>query len=328
MIMKISSLSGLQELLKDRISSSVCFKSDIYPIYFLSSLFAIMVQRTICKKPRFINLLELEIDVFESLLHQYVLDVQDVFWLGDCTAIFSEKKYARFKNSIENYTGPKILFYFIDEKKCKSLSKNHVVISLPPLVAKNELVSFSAMFFKEELFQKKKYMIDAFYARYKTISLDMVLHFFDYLELVNVSLHKDLLSYIEPAYENSNSLFTITTLFFAKNKNDFFQEWNKVESKYPTPFWISFWADQLWRAHYVIYFLEKNAIDDARKMSRKLPFSFLKLYWKHTSQAELRNAYTFIFTADCSFKTGSTFCFFDLFFIHFFSGAFSKKTLT
>jgi hypothetical protein len=92
-----------------------------------------------------------------------------------------------------------------------------------------------------------------------------------------------------------------------------------MQESYPQLFWIVFWSEQVWRAHFVVTFLKDNNITQARSMSRRLPFSFIKTLWKKYSLKELAEANSFLYKADYAAKTGSTFCTLDLFFTNHFN---------
>lgn len=315
--MKTSSLFELEKFLQEPLQSSFCFKSNSYPSYFVSNLLKLCEEKkVIAKKPRFIDPVSLDAISLESLFNQLVLGSVEWYWLGDCTPLFSEKKYEQHAKIIKSYQGPHCLIYFIDEKKVAAVS--HKVVTLPALLQESDMDQCLQLLGKKNLYARKKKVIEALFKKVKALSLDKVLHCINYLELVNASSQEELLSYFLPLYEEDHSLFTLSNFFFAHDRDNFFSTWSVVEKKYPAPFWISFWSDQIWRAYFTTIFLKKGAIDKARTMSKRLPFAFIKAHWKYTSLEELEAAYTFLFRSDYAFKTGSTFCFFDLFFASFF----------
>jgi hypothetical protein len=64
---------------------------------------------------------------------------------------------------------------------------------------------------------------------------------------------------------------------------------------------------------------------NAKKMSYRLPYSFINKDWQRVQIDELVECYEFLYQIDYAIKTGSTFCSLDLFFAHYFAGIFAKK---
>jgi hypothetical protein len=314
--MKSSSWNSLEKFLEKSFFSSACFTSGAYSHYFFSKLFLFLrSSNRIPKKVAFINPMESDFLSFEAALSQLLLGMNEWYWLGDCTALFTEKKYK----------GPHTLLYFIDEKKREKKLPYETVL-LPTVLQEEDMEACLKILGKDAVYTSKKKIIKKLFEKVKTISLDQAFHFIDYLELVNVSSQDLLLAYLAPLYEEDHSLFTLSNFFFAKDRESFFLSWSVLEKKYPFPFWTAFWSDQIWRAYHTTFFLQKGDIDKARIISKRLPFAFIKIHWKYMSLEGLSAAYTFLFKSDYAFKTGSSFCAFDLFFASFFEGRFKSKT--
>lgn len=324
--MKQSVWSSLEKFFAKPTDQSICFSSGVYPHYFFYKFFNFCRDKNYFpKKNLYVNPLDHEVISFAALLNQLMLGMNELYWLGDCTTLFSEKKYEQHAQIISSYAGPHTLVYFIDEKKLKKNITTDIV-TLPSLIHEGEVEHLFSLFGKDAIYKSRKKIIKNLFERTKTVSLDQVFHCIDYLELISSSSHDQLLDYLSPLYEEDHSLFTLSNFFFAKDKASFFQTWSVLEKKYPFPFWVAFWSDQIWRAYYTVFFLKKNLIDQARTMSKRLPFAFIKVHWKQLSLEELSAAYTFLFKGDYLFKIGSNFCSFDLFFSHFFANSLKQIT--
>ena len=67
-----------------------------------------------------------------------------------------------------------------------------------------------------------------------------------------------------------------------------------------------------------IVMFQKNNIIDARKMSYRLPFSFIQKDWKNTSLNELSSLHSMIYDIEWRIKNGGSEEHFDLLFYTFF----------
>jgi hypothetical protein len=118
------------------------------------------------------------------------------------------------------------------------------------------------------------------------------------------------------------SLYTLSKLFFTKQKKKFFSLWATCQEEYTVPFWTVYWGEQLWRAYHVTKFLKQNNFPAARRFAFRLPPSFLKDDWRQCSLPELEKAYAMVYDIDFAFKVGSTFCSLDLLYSSYFLGKF------
>jgi hypothetical protein len=119
------------------------------------------------------------------------------------------------------------------------------------------------------------------------------------------------------------SLSALTEAFFAKDAQRFFSLWSALEKEYPEIFWIIFWSDHVWRAYNVIQFLQEKNFVQAKRMSFRLPYSFINRDWQKNSPSELVQAYQNLYSIDFALKKGSSFTALDLFYVNYFNGKFA-----
>jgi hypothetical protein len=100
------------------------------------------------------------------------------------------------------------------------------------------------------------------------------------------------------------SLFTLSQYFFARDGMRFFKQWSILKDQYAAPFWISFWSEQLWRASSFIELSEQHNFAEAKRISFKLPFSFIQRDWKNVTVQELKRAHDVLYHCDCAIKNG------------------------
>ncbi len=286
----------------------LCFVGKMYPLLFFTKLFEFIVKEQVCDKP--INVAWQEKDRVElySLLQQSFLGERSILFLGE---LLYKKEDSFFKDVISYNGDNKLIFFVNDEISLKGLDKEHIVI-LDDII-NPKLFTRLLTFFNKENLVKKTVLIDNIFSRSQSLSLEAACRIFDYLELVNVQSAAKFKQYIALLIYPDKSFFTLSNYFFSRNKQ-FFKLWEELADDFGPLFWISYWSEQIWKAHHVCKYMKQNNIVQAKKMSLGLPFSFTKGYWQDFSQQELINEYSFLYRSDCALKLGSTFPLLDLFY--------------
>jgi hypothetical protein len=189
-------------------------------------------------------------------------------------------------------------------------------------------VEYVLKLFEKKLDAKKMAFIKQVFKVSSTLFLDKALLLLQYIELVNtryLDTCKDYLFSI--LIDVEPSLHLLAQYFFTKKPEPFFDIWSKVYQDYSEMFWIAFWANKIFKAYYFIQFANRKDFAKARSISFGLPIMFVKRDWQHFSLKQLSEYHTFLYTNDFKFKTGSTFCSLDLFYLNHFCSKGTKKGL-
>ncbi len=297
--------------------SLFCFIGKSYPLLF----FRLLHQSDVFpQKPEYVDFEEGNFQPIVAKLVQSFLGQSSFYLLGNCLEKSGRKK-AEILKFIQDYEGPHVVSLFVSTdcfKDKKTLQK----IYLPESLTQKTFMELAA-FFDKDFSSTKKVMIDRIFKYAKTISIDEACRFLDYFDLIGLKMTDQLDKWIGLFLEPEKSLFTLADYFFARN-NKFFTLWNKISDDYPDLFWIMYWSDQVWRAYYVVKFQRQKKFQEARKVSPRLPFAFVRRYWREFSSAELAKSHDFLYKADFATKTGSNFCFLDLFFSNHFLKRFAN----
>ena len=154
------------------------------------------------------------------------------------------------------------------------------------------------------------------------MSLDEICMLMNYFFVTSMRFGEQLKQNLAAIIEPQSSLYSLAQSFFKKQKKLFFSLWAQKCNEYPVPFWTTYWSEQLWRAHYVVKFMQQNNYPAARRFGFRLPNSFIKGDWRLCSTTELKKSYEMIYDIDCAFKRGSliasSFCSLDLFYCNYF----------
>ncbi|HBS48364.1 TPA: hypothetical protein DEO28_00415 [Candidatus Dependentiae bacterium] len=288
----------------------VCFCGDTYPLIFINELLNFLHKKNyLAIKPQFIDLTAVNLN---SILYQSFLGQSNIYFFGD----FFENLGKKSKETLDvlsSYSGPHLIFTFVSNDKVikdKIENKKFLFVELEEidLNSFNELIGF----FDKKYPALKNEHIKKIFDKLRKISLEEAITLLNYLDLINVNLFDEFSKNIHLYFSTDKSLFTLADLFFARDPK-FFNLWDDIYEDYPDVFWIIYWSEQIWKASFAVMFLSQNRIQEARKISFRLPFAFINKYWKNYSQKELSNTYDFLYKADFALKTGSSFCALDLF---------------
>ncbi|MCK4264758.1 hypothetical protein KAW80_00185 [Candidatus Babeliales bacterium] len=306
---------------------NICFIGKKYPLIFSKYLFSFLKENQLLEKPTTIFLDDLSPLQINSLLNQSFLGNKAIYCLGELKNS-RDKKGNEIVENIISYTGLHKLIFFINKEnklvdKIKKQIKTIDYINLEEEIDQRVFNKFLNFLNKSHLIAKRS-LIDNVFRKSMTVSTDEACRVIDYLELVNLNSAQKFNQYLSFILESEKSFFSLSNFFFARNKEKFFNLWEEIGDDFSVLFWISYWSDQIWRAHYVSKYLIAGDSFQARKMSVRLPFSFIKTYWRNFSPDELIKEYNFLYKADFLLKTGSTFPLMDLFYSKHFSKEFSK----
>jgi hypothetical protein len=300
----------------------VCFVGEQYPLLFFSWL----LPRMSPEDQQFISLelgqhshAEIRAQLETSFLGQ-----QSVYWvrnIGDESA----RELRSWIGYLQEYTGPNSVLFFVPETALPSKHTMHT-ITVPAAVDGQllELLLKTIATMSEHnahTFAKKVL------ARYRTISLDQAYLIAHYVQLSGCSMDDFIHEWLDKILVADASLFALSTAFFAKNTQDFFVLWAQLEQLYSPQFWVSYWAEQLWRAYWFVRFMQVGDNLEAKKISYRLPFSFMQKDWRRYDPEQLKHMHAQIYTVDFQLKNSGGAFAFDTIYGSFFEslGARDKK---
>lgn len=294
------------------------YSTDVLPIVFNAHLISYLKEKN--NTIELLDVEELELSHIFSRLQTSFLGMKLVYWLR---GIENRDKKSRQQliNYLSEYQGPHHVIYMMSKDDSAYYSKKNG-IELPSVLSTDMILSLLGTF-KKVSPSTIKYITHAA-SKYNALSLDQVCMLIGYLQVVGKP--EDFSNIMDRVVESEYSLFSLAQHFFAKNNTDFFKLWSSIGETYPITFWCVYWSEQLWRAYYVRYYMEKGQLTQAKSISARLPFSFLQKDWKKVTLIELRMAHQWIYELDRAYKNNlETEMGVDLFFNKFFLSEFQKK---
>lgn len=256
-----------------------------------------------------------------SLINSSFLGNSLVYWI---TSLESSKQSTHLLSLLEQYQGPhQILLFLAREYVEKINNTNCTVVELPLSVDKKNYAAIAKTLYN--LSPQEAYAPELF-AKTDKISIEQCCAILNYIQVLGAQ-SADFLSsnWLEQIVSPDKSLFLLSQYLFAKEMKNFFAVWNSIKDTYNDMFWISFWAEQLWRAYFVTLFSKKQSFNAVKKISFRLPFSFIQKQYKDYSLNELKNAHNFVYDIDHGLKNGNSHISIEDFYGAFFSNTFKES---
>lgn len=238
---------------------------------------------------------------YSNLLHRFetsFLGMSSIYWLGDLQR-YDQSVREKLIPYIETYQGPNVLVVYTAPSTERASSKKVLSIEIPALVTKKDIQELCTLFGNGRV-----RTVPELGMYEKQLTLDRVCLLIQYLSVVGNGVHDFNEQWLGHVIVPEFSLFTLSQYFFARDGMRFFKQWSTLKDQYAAPFWISFWSEQLWRASFFIELSEQRNFSEAKRISFKLPFSFIQRDWKNVTSAELKRAHDVLYHCDHAIKNG------------------------
>ena len=302
---------------------SFCFRGQLYPGLFFTTLFSYLNKKNYAGASyKKISIEEFDQKAFYATFSQSILGMNTCYWLGDSVQNVNEKKRKEYGDYFARYQGPHTVVFFVESNEkipsnatCTSIVVEHVV----DYATACQVVAF----FECALDARRMNIMKKVFEQSEVMSLDAVCLLMHYLELLPNKAGDDAADYVMSVLGTAPALSALSEAFFAKNSQRFFSLWSTLEKDYPDIFWIMFWSEHVWRAYHVLQFLHDKNFVQAKRMSFRLPYSFINKDWQKNSLPELACAYQNLYSIDFALKKGSNFTALDLFYVNYFNGKFA-----
>jgi len=215
------------------------------------------------------------------------------YWLGNLDD-YPLKKKQEILNYILAYNGPHTVGLYIDNDSYQKIIKkqqiNLVDLSLV------DLVNFGLYMPWLKTESKNNFK--------KTNFIDQAVLLHEYSYLVNENLNSLLAEW--PIFEIDESLFNLAKYFFKKDYKNFFILMGKFQETYAVQFYLSYFADQLFRAIFYCYYRQHNLLEEAKTISYKLPFNLMQNDWQFLDIDYLKIKLVKLYEIDYQIKNGGS----------------------
>lgn len=281
-----------------RIGSVTCFavkELHAIPVIFLAQLVHTARSNGSIIEP---------IDLDQSSLAQALGQLQTsflgmglIYYLRNCHELDKKNRQTLFEY-LSNYQGPHQILLCALHEDAVRLNKQ-CLVELPDAINSACFLSLLLFLKKKNTIQTQKF-IQGLCSSYTHLTLDQACMIISYMQVIGK--YDECATVLERILESERSLFALSQYFFAHDASNFFKLWSAFEIEYPMTFWCTYWSEQLWRAYYSYYYLERKQPVQAKSMGYRLPFSYLQKDWKKNSLVQLQRAHQCIYELDLAYK--------------------------
>ncbi len=243
------------------------------------------------------------------------------YWLRNISEISAPMRTELFE-LLQTYQGPNILFFFAYETDVLHIPKSWCKVTIPDELDLQQCIAVINQIANVD-HAYLTYVVPLLYKNRSVISFDHAFLILPYMQLIQGKHITDFMtSWADTLIPSESSLFVLSKLFFEKNGRAFFDQWKNIRDQYSLPFWTVFWSEQLWRAAWYVTIARQKNRAELKKISYRLPFSFVQHGWHAFSVRELKGAHDFVYSLDYATKNGGGTAGLELFFNQFFENRF------
>ena len=261
---------------------------------------------------------ETEASSIVSRLQTSFLGSSLLYWSVSLFDEIDRKKQSMLSALLADYSGPHTVIVYSSSEYQLPKEYAGVHITVPQAIDQHTFLLL-ARFIQVTLSSRALSLLPTIFKKYERISIDQACILLWYLACVGVSCAEFVEKRLSKIFLQDSSLFTLSQFFFAKDSQQFFNYWKEIGASYPETFWVSYWSEQVWRAHFARAYLQQNNQLEAKKIGYRLPFSFLQKDWKKHSAQQLMSAHDQLYHLDYALKNGGPEFGLELFYHQFFN---------
>jgi hypothetical protein len=264
-----------------------------------------------------VSIIDLHVYSLEQLkpqLETSFLGLQKLYIVKNIDKLTSSYK-KEWSLYLKLYSGPHTI-YFFDTDAIAYNKSGLLIIEIPKTVSLNHYKQLGSVLFNAQE-SHFAYSASKIFDNRSFITLDDACILLNYQKILGKDVGVFLEEWIDKIIEPERSLFTLSSLLFARQSKDFFNYLSRF-NQYPPEFWVSFWADQVWQAYIFITRAELMNLSEAKKGITKLPFSFLNKDWRKHTVSSLSQAHYALYEVDYRLKNGAGNYGLDLWYYTFF----------
>lgn len=152
-----------------------------------------------------------------------------------------------------------------------------------------------------------RFVLQKIFAKTGVLSLEQAVRLTDYALVLGARHQEAFVSnWLHIIAKPESSLFQLSSALFARDTRSFWTQWKQITPDYEFPFWLSYFSDQFFRAYFFLVYRQEGNLELAKKISYRLPFSFIQRDFRKHTPAQLLAAHTRLCELDHHLKTGGS----------------------
>jgi hypothetical protein len=261
--------------------------------------------------------LDQDLAIIQKDLQTTFLGQTFLYWFSDITLINSKKKKSDFISFVCSYQGPHKIIGCIDDQETITVSEG-LIMEFEENYTADQAIKLHFLYDGQKP-EVISYFLGKLYRYLKQYTIDQLCVLLEYSTLLGKNMDQFFQEWLDEIVMSDVSLYAVSQYFFEKNPKKFFELFNQLRHIYSEPFWTTFFSEQLFKAYW--YVVNKGQIaPEQKQMTFGLPFSFMKLDWKHHKKESLQQAHQKIYEVDLAVKSSNSAMELDLFCMQFFQG--------
>lgn len=300
----------------------VCFRAQQqYPLLFFSALLQ-QIKKRYDLPVEMIDLSVQDVASVKGRLETSFLGQTVFCWLRNISDL-PIKTRKELLNYLATYTGPNRVAFFAYHVDVLRVELRWLDVLIPEAIDRNQFVTLATQMYGMQDAQARQ-CAPLLVNPQASMQLDDACLLTQYAMLIgSKNITHFTAEWLDRLIKPKSSLFILSKHFFAKDARLFFPVWLQLSKQYPMQFWIAFWSEQLWSAACYVNLVRNNDRIEAKKVSNRLPVTFLQKNWRDYSIRELKKAHDCIYTLDYALKNGGSDFGLDLFYSQFFQNQLS-----
>lgn len=273
----------------------------------------------------YLELAQFEPAALKATLATPLLGQVQFYWLGDLS-ILPAKRQSELVQYLAQYQGPHRVIAWLSAATAQGLQLGSTVLltdlSRWESQSPKQLVGLAQPYFQFHQQPVPQNFLAQLAQLTTPVSLDQYLLLLHYGVVFGERSTQFFATWLPKLVVLEQSLFTLSSHFFAGQATPFFTALAPLAAEYPEQFWTVYWSEQLFRAYYYLYLQQQGDVAGAKRVAYRLPYTFIQQDWRHYTLDELQQAHSFIQQADYELKSGASATLLELFYLQFLNGDF------
>jgi len=277
----------------------IIVKSEYYSPLFMRALLA-KITRDSTTKPQTVDLAGTDIGHIQLKLSTSFLGQRCVYWLGNLGQL-STKSAASFLQFLAGYQAEHTI---IAGSTHTAAGTYALIVDCPTSINKKSSQELLSLYTATEQPRIARLVCDVF-AHTQTLTLEQTIQLFNYATVLGSNKELFLDQWFDKLIKPEDSLFQLSGFLLAKD-NRFWPLWVRMNESYEFPFWLGYFSELFFRAHFYVRYRRQQKLVEAKKIGFRLPFSFLQRDWQNIEPSELQNAHQRLTNIDYQLKNGAS----------------------
>ena len=281
--------------------SVLAFKTDLFAASFFSNVHSLLKSHTSCVS---LDVEQNKLMDIKAQLETSFLGNGQLYWVKNAHEFDTATKKA-WLSYVSTYEGPHTIFYVTDGAAPQE-SERILLVEVPEYIDGALYAMLYGHFYPGIAFDAS--FITKILSLTKKLSLDKACMLMGYQTLIGRKHDAFFAYWLSKMIAPEKSLFTLSQHLFARQPKLFAQQWKSLKDDFPDEFWVAYWSEQVWQATLFVSRARSEGIEAAKKITSRLPFSFINKDWQKYTQEDLTHAHQALAVLDYRLKNSAGNC--------------------